>query len=50
MVGMNVGSTRLKQFEDAIEGGQFLMMVDVQGSRREISEIIRKLHPERRQG
>ncbi|OGA47928.1 MAG: DUF1269 domain-containing protein [Betaproteobacteria bacterium RIFCSPLOWO2_12_FULL_62_58] len=47
MVGMNIGSTRLKQFEEAIEGGQFLMMVDVPKDRvEEITEMIRRHHPE----
>jgi hypothetical protein len=47
MAGMNVGSTRLKQFEDAIERGQFLMMIDVPRERVErITELVRKHHPE----
>jgi len=47
MVGMNIGSTRLKQFEKAIEHGQFLMMVDVPKNRvEEITEMIKKHHPE----
>lgn len=29
MVGMNVGNTRLKQFEDAIEAGHVLVLADV---------------------
>jgi hypothetical protein len=29
MVGMNVGNTRLKQFEEAIERGELLILVDV---------------------
>jgi len=47
MVGMNVGNTRLKRFEQAIEGGQLLMMVDVPRDRvDEITAAIRKHHPE----
>ncbi|HXV11336.1 MAG TPA: DUF1269 domain-containing protein [Burkholderiales bacterium] len=47
MVGMNVGNTRLKRFERAIEEGQLLMMVDVPRDRvDEISATIRKLDPE----
>jgi hypothetical protein len=47
MVGMNVGNTRLKEFEDAIEQGQLLIMVDVPRTRVEIwkrsSRITRRL-------
>jgi hypothetical protein len=47
MVGMNVGSTRLKQFEKTIEEGQLLLMVDVPRNRvEEITEAIKKHHPE----
>jgi len=47
MVGMNIGSTRLKQFEDAIERGKFLMMVDVPRKRvDEITDMIKQHHPE----
>lgn len=46
MVGMNLGNTRLKQFEDAIERGQLLMMVDVPPARVEkITESIKSHHP-----
>lgn len=37
MVGMNVGNTRIKQFEDAIEAGEFLVLADV--SRDRVDEI-----------
>jgi len=37
MVGMNVGSSRTKQFEDAIEAGQFLVLADV--PRERVDEI-----------
>jgi hypothetical protein len=47
MVGMNIGNTRLKRFEDAIEDGQLLMMIDVPRDRvDEIKAIVRKLDPE----
>lgn len=37
MVGMNVGNTRLKRFEDAIEAGQLLVLADVQ--REEVDAV-----------
>jgi hypothetical protein len=46
MVGLNVGSTRLKAFENAIERGELLVIADV--ARREVEAItdrIRKVHP-----
>ncbi|MCZ7566546.1 MAG: DUF1269 domain-containing protein [Burkholderiales bacterium] len=47
MVGMNVGNTRLRAFEGAIERGELLMMVDVPLERvGEISGRIKKHHPE----
>ena len=47
MVGLNVGSTRLKAFEDAIERGELLVMVDVPRDRvDEVTERIRRTHPE----
>jgi hypothetical protein len=46
MVGMNVGNTRLKQFEDAIERGELLVMADVAtGKVDEIENEIRKHLP-----
>ena len=49
MVGMNIGNTRLKRFEQAIEDGQLLMMIDVpRGRVDEISATIMKLDPEAR--
>ena len=46
MVGMNVGNTRLKQFEDAIEKGELLVMADVPTGRvDEIEEQVRKHLP-----
>lgn len=47
MVGMNVGNTRLKRFEDEIEAGRLLIMADVPRDRvDEIGDLIRKHHPE----
>ena len=47
MVGLNVGNTRHKAFEQAIERGELLVIVDVPRDRVEdISERIRKAHPE----
>ncbi|KFB70034.1 MAG: hypothetical protein CAPSK01_000433 [Candidatus Accumulibacter vicinus] len=47
MVGLSVGNTRHKQFENAIERGELLMLIDVPISRvEEISELIQKHHPE----
>ncbi len=47
LMGMNSGNTRLKQFEEAIEQGELLVLVDIP---RERIETIRKLvirhHPE----
>ena len=37
MVGMNVGNRRLKQFEDAIEAGELLVLADV--PRERVNEI-----------
>jgi hypothetical protein len=46
MVGMNLGNTRLKRFEEAIEDGQLLVMADVPLGRVEaIEERIRKHLP-----
>jgi len=46
MIGLNVGNTRLKKFEQAIENGELLVMVDVPLARvDEISERIRLHHP-----
>ncbi len=46
MVGLNVGSTRLKAFEEAIERGQLLVIVDVPAIRvEEIADRIRKAYP-----
>jgi hypothetical protein len=46
MVGLNVGNTRHKAFEQAIERGALLVIADVaRGRVEEISERIRGAHP-----
>ena len=47
MVGLTAGNTHLKAFEDAIEQGQMLVMLDVPRARvDEITERVRALHPQ----
>jgi len=47
MVGMNVGNTRLKRFEKAIEQGRLLMMIDVPRNRvDEIKAVVRSHDPQ----
>jgi hypothetical protein len=47
MVGLNVGNTRLKSFEEAIERGELLMMIDVPRERvQQITEMVKTHHPE----
>lgn len=47
MIGASTGNRRLKDFEAAIEQGEFLMMVDVPKERvEEIEELVKKHHPE----
>jgi hypothetical protein len=47
MIGAGVGNRRIKDFEAAIEQGEFLMMVDVPKERvEEIEELVKKHHPE----
>ena len=47
MIGVSVPSSRLKEFEKAIEQGNLLMMVDVAKSRvEEITDLVKKHHPE----
>ena len=47
MIGISAPSTRLKEFEDAIEKGSLLMMVDVpKGRVDEITELVKSHHPE----
>jgi hypothetical protein len=47
MVGSSIGSRRIKQFEEAIEKGEFLFMIDVpKGRVEEIEALIKKHHPD----
>jgi hypothetical protein len=47
MVGSSVGNRQIQQFSEAIEKGEFLMMVDVAAKRvEEIEQIVMKHHPE----
>jgi outer membrane protein TolC len=47
MVGSSIGSRRIQQFEEALEKGEFLMMVDVPRDRvEEIEALVRKHHPD----
>lgn len=47
MVGMNVGNRRIKEFEDAIEAGHFLVLADVPAGRvEEIEERVKQHLPE----
>jgi hypothetical protein len=47
MIGASTGNRRIKDFEAAIERGEFLMMVDVPKERvEEIEELVKKHHPE----
>jgi len=47
MVGLNIGNTRLKAFEQAVEDGKLLFIVDVPRARvEEITGRLRRTHPE----
>ena len=47
MIGISAPSSRLKEFETAIENGSLLMMVDVPKVRvDEITDLVKKHHPE----
>ncbi|MCK5435296.1 MAG: DUF1269 domain-containing protein [Nitrosomonadaceae bacterium] len=47
MIGVSVGNTRIKQFEDAIEAGQLLLLADVPKSRvEEIEERVKQHIPQ----
>ena len=47
MVGMSLDNSQLKDFEEAIQRGEFLLMVDVPVTRvKQISEMIKQHHPE----
>jgi hypothetical protein len=46
MVGSSIGSRRLKQFAEAIEKGDFLMMVDVPSQRVDgVEQLVKDKHP-----
>lgn len=46
MIGVSVDSPRLKRYEDAINNGQLLMMVDVPAKRvDEIESLVSQRHP-----
>lgn len=47
MFGISIPNTQIKHFEDAIERGEILMMIDVPKQRQdEFSDMIRRHHPE----
>lgn len=47
LIGIDAPNSRIKQFEKAIEQGEFLMMVDVRKGRAdEIDELVKAHHPE----
>lgn len=47
LIGISTPSSRLKEFEEAIERGELLMLVDVDGERvEEIEQLVTKHHPE----
>lgn len=47
MIGSSVGNRRIQQFEEAIEKGEFLFMVDVPKERvEEIETLIKVHHPD----
>ncbi|WP_031435338.1 general stress protein [Methylomarinum vadi] len=46
LAGLQVGNSKVKQYEEAIEQGEFLVMVDIPKERiEEISQSITKHHP-----
>lgn len=46
MVGSSIGNRRLKQFAEAIENGDFLMMVDVPSQRVDgVEQLVKDKHP-----
>jgi hypothetical protein len=47
LIGASVGNRRIKDYEEAIEKGELLVMVDVPKDRVEkIEELVKKHHPE----
>jgi len=51
MVGSSVGNRQIKQYWKAVDGGQFLMMIDLPKQRiSEIEQIVKRNHPETKYG
>jgi len=51
MIGVDVHNTQITKFEEAIERGEILMMVDVEKSKvEEIEELVHGHHPQARMG
>ncbi|TNF99591.1 MAG: DUF1269 domain-containing protein [Gammaproteobacteria bacterium] len=47
MIGISIENSQLKEFEQAIEDGQLLLMIDVAKKRvDEIADLVKKHHPE----
>jgi len=47
MIGVDIPNSRIQKFQDAIEQGELLMMVDVPKDRvDEIDDLVKKHHPE----
>jgi len=47
MIGVSAPSSRLKEYEAAIEKGNLMMMVDVPKNRvQEITDLVKSHHPE----
>ena len=47
MVGISLSSSRLKKFEDAVNEGKFLLLIDVARTRvEEVEEIVKSHYPE----
>ena len=47
MIGVSAPNSRLKEFEDAIEAGELLMIIDVPKDRvEEIERLVKEHHPE----
>ena len=51
MIGSSVGNRQIKQFSEAIDRGEFLMMIDLPKRRvEEIGQIVTLRHPETKSG
>lgn len=47
MAGSSIGNRRIEQFQEAIEKGEFLLIIDVSRDRvEEVEDIVKKHHPE----